>query len=423
MRRSAYVVIAVLIAAAVFPPFVRMAGPLSMDDVLPLAAVGLGLALLLGERSVPSLDVTIIGFVLLVAAGLVSSTFNAGSDVKELMRLSAKSAGRVAFYACLVTVTTCLIRGRNRIQTAALILVGAATLQALFSLVAYAFEYRGPYGIGVQGFSPRSTLAGKVRVQGTFGAELGPFEIAVHSANFLAAYVMMGTLVTGGLALAADRWRSRLLLLGSALAQAATLFLTYTRASLAALGVGILALGWFLDRKRLAAVTLIVGIVAALSIPSVRAKFLDRHDRFSLYWAAAQIVADHPITGVGEGRHEKVLYSSQDYMDTPFGIASSTSHNSVLQSAVHHGIFGGVAHLILYILAALAILRAVRRSEGKDRYLAAGIGAALVAYVCQDQFNNLMYVPKVATQAWFLFGLLIAIGRERETNEAQDRRS
>jgi hypothetical protein len=78
----------------------------------------------------------------------------------------------------------------------------------------------------------------------------------------------------------------------------------------------------------------------------------------------------------------------------------------VLQSAVHHGVFGGVAHLVLYLLAGLVVVQAVHRKEGRERILAAGIGAALFGYLCQDQFNNLMYVPKVATQAWFLFGLL-----------------
>jgi hypothetical protein len=30
----------------------------------------------------------------------------------------------------------------------------------------------------------------------------------------------------------------------------------------------------------------------------------------------------------------------------------------------------------------------------------------LFGYLAQDQFNDLAYVPKVATQAWFLFGVL-----------------
>jgi O-antigen ligase len=217
---------------------------------------------------------------------------------------------------------------------------------------------------------------------------------------------MMAVLLTVTLFLASERVSTKLSLALATVLQVVALFLTYTRASLLALAGGILALGWLMEKRKLAAGVLIAGAIAAVAIPSVRSKLFDRHDRLVLWWSASQVIADHPLAGIGEGNHERVVFSSQDYMDTPFGVASSTAHNSVLQSAVHHGVFGGVAHLLLYLLAGLIAVQAVNRAAGRDRVIAAGIGAALFGYLCQDQFNNLMYVPKVATQAWFLFGLL-----------------
>lgn len=103
---------------------------------------------------------------------------------------------------------------------------------------------------------------------------------------------------------------------------------------------------------------------------------------------------------------------------TAIGVATATSHNSILLAAAHYGVLGGVALAFLYLLLVLTALRSVRQTRGSpERYLTAAVGAALFGYLAQDQLNNLNFVPKVATQLWFLIALLpmlVAQARKEE---------
>lgn len=395
-----------LLVVAIFPPFVPLAGPLSLDDLFPLLAAAIGLPVLFLRRRPAVFDATVFGFALFGVVAIVSSAANA-NHLSEFLRFAGRSAGRMTFYLCLVLAVRATVGDGKWPYYALMLFVGAATAESLFCVYAYFAKYSGPYGMGVTGFAHWSVLQGKTRVQGTFGGKPGAFEVVISSANFLAAYLLLSIPVSAGLAIYVKRRRWVLLFAATTLLQIAVLYLTYTRAALIALGCSILAMGWLLGRRKLAALVLIAGIVGAMSVPTIRRKFLfEKHDRFALYYAAASIVADNPITGIGDGVYLHELHDNQRYFWNRFGSATTTSHNSVLLSAAHHGVLGGLAHAMIYFFLLLACVRAVGRSKGRARALSAGVAAALVGYLVQDQFNDLAYVPKVATQAWFLFGVL-----------------
>lgn len=405
--------VAGLLALAVLPPFIPLFGPLSLDDCLPLVATVAALFAMLFSREPLRLDGTVVAFVVLAALGVLSSAANA-ETVGDFLRYCARSTGRYIFYASLVAAATHLLSRKGWARYGLLAFVCAATLEALICLACYAVKYRGPYGIGVIPFPDWSVLHGSFRVQGTFAGTIGEFENSVVSANFLAAYLLMSTIVTATVAIVVVHpwWKNAAVL--STIAQVITLYLTYTRSATLGFGVAILVTGWLLGRRGTALAVLLLGVTLTLAIPNVRAKFLSEgHDRYALWAASVAITADHPIFGTGDGRYEEVLHSDQKYYGTPFGLATTASHNSILLAAAHLGIAGGVAQAALYLLLLVVALRAHGRMTGQRRALAAGIIGAICGYLFQDQFNNLANVPKVATQLWFLYAILLAMAAEQ----------
>lgn len=399
-----------LMTAAIFPPVVPIAGPLSLDDVLPLLATVLALAIMLFSPRHPRLDATVIAFALLAALGLLSSASNAQS-LSDFGRLAGRATGRICFYFALVACTRFLLEKKSWQMRAVTAFVAAATAEAIFCLFAYQTSYRGPYGIGVVPLAGWSVIKGSFRVQGTFSGGANAYEVGSVSANFLASYLVLSAPVTAGLALYVQRPWVRIAIFFGMMLQLLALYLTYTRAALVALGAPILVFGWVLGQRKLAFMALLTAVAMTFAIPKVRTKLLgERHDRYALWWASKEITFDNPLAGVGDGNYEAVLYSDQTYHDTPLGPASTASHNSVLLSAAYHGIAGGCAQALLYALMVVVSLRSMKSVTGRERFIAAGLIAALAGYLVHDQFNNLAYVPKVATQMWFLFALLLAIG-------------
>ncbi len=393
-----------LIVAGVFLPFIPMLGPLSADDLLPVSAVGLGGLHLLTSRRALKPDATLFGFAALALFALISSAANAQS-IADFLRLSGRSVGRMVFYLVLIVTARDLLCTGGWAQRALRWFALAATVEALFSVVSYALAYRGPYGIGVVNFGSWSVLKGNYRAQGTFGAVTLPYESAAVGVNFLAAYMVLAAPVAFGLALDASRASRRFFWAFACVLQLVTLYLTFTRGALIALGGGVLAMGWFLGRGKVSLAVLVLGAMVSLSIPKMRAKiFGESHDRYALYWAASQMVSEHPFTGIGDGYYMQLLHENQRYFDTPYGAATASAHNSVLLSTANHGLLGGAAHLSLYILLLGVLLQCVGRAGGDP--LTAGAAAGIAGFLLQDQFNDLAYVPKVITQMWFLFALL-----------------
>ena len=71
---------------------------------------------------------------------------------------------------------------------------------------------------------------------------------------------------------------------------------------------------------------------------------------------------DHPFTGVGPGRTIAVAATNKDrYVNTEFGYAASSAHNTILLAGAETGVLGAIGSLLVNLAIALGALRILVR--------------------------------------------------------------
>ena len=241
--------------------------------------------------------------------------------------------------------------------------------------------------------------------------------------------------MTIGQALSRTGWR-RWAWSGAAVLQVAALALTFTRSSIL-LGLAV-TLVFLLVYRRI----VMLAVVAAASIgilfvvlslacttgpgghglPGdpvgvVGGRFSDGNDRLALWYAAAHITLDHPLTGVGLGRMDKVLQADpQRYSRTPFGTATSSAHNTILLAGAETGIPGAIAAAVINVGLAFAALRCGWRGRKRHDPMLAAAALAILAFLAQGMFNNLFEVGATGVLLALVVGAF-ASGDRAESSE------
>ena len=409
-----------LIASPVIP-YVPIAAGFSLDDILPI----LGLLFLAVDtdwgrlRHVrpdgPLMGLLLVGSVLLVVAGLVSSVANA-TGVNDLLAMLMRGPGRYVFLAAIAILAAVVDPPEQRQRFVALGLAGLGAAEAAFGLMAFFLPLGG---IGLQPTRKFSVLYFEVpgRIAGTLGI----------SPNFIGAIFLITIIVTVGLAIDARVGRHRLWLWIAALVQVMALTLTFTRASLGLMLVGVAVLLLVRGRIRfIVPVLLVVALGFATTPPraiepttpggdpgdpgtrppvAVERLTSDVPDRVALWASALFLMVDHPITGVGPGRTREVAVANPDrYVKTPYGTAATTAHNTILLAGAEAGIVGALGAFLVNAMLSLAALRILVRGRRRDApaIITAGAVAALT-YLIQGMFNNLFSVAAPA----IIFAVLV----------------
>ncbi|MBI5511514.1 MAG: hypothetical protein HY903_22385 [Deltaproteobacteria bacterium] len=393
----------------VFVPFVELPHtPLSLDDLLPVVVVGLGLVWrLFGGR--PRFEVVTYGLMIVALLNLGATLGSGGTDA-ELLRSTARGFGRFLFHAAMLTTVAGVLDGRDDVRRLLRVVIVAAVVQSAFCLFAYATDYTGPFGIGMAPTPMWSTLK---RVHGTFAAG-GSWEGGTPvAANFLSAYLMCAGVLCGAMALQARRLWGRALYLAALGACVAGIGVSYSRASFVGLGVGLVVVALLTRRGWLVLVFALVAAGSVVLVPRLKDRLTSlESNRTALYAAGVRVVSDHPLFGVGDGNYGRLLRGSARYQYTPYGVALATPHNSTLLAAAHAGLPAGLVLLGLVLLALgrmwLVSLWSVDREA---RLLAAGISGAATAFFLQDQVNSLLFVPKTAAWFWLLVALSVVLAR------------
>ena len=380
--------------------------PFSTDDLLPLAIIGGGLLVRLWCGGRPRFELVTAGLLLLAFLNFVASVGTAW-PASDLIRSAARGGGRFLMDASLVAVMLfCLRDGRDAKRMMQSIVV-AAVAQTLFCVWAYTTDYVGPGGIGM---APRPDWSDLRRVHGTFSTE--ETWIAVSS-NFLAAFLMCATLLAIGLADLSRNILGRLSWCASAALCVVGIALSYTRASLAGLGLGVLAYGVLSRRYVVVLALLLVVAASVVTVPGLRNRLASiESDRLALLTAGLNVIGDYPLLGVGEGNFTYVLQTGPRYQYTEYGKAQSTPHVSVLMAAAYAGIAAGLVLVLIWLtLVGRGIAYSALATDPKKRLLLAALTATCVAYLFQDQLNNLIFIPKTRTFLWIFAALIVVAGR------------
>ena len=394
-----------LIAAAPLLPHVPLAQSLSADDLLPL----LGLGLLVRSQPVPRLTGSrtlrwLLAAVAVATVARVGTALVNGDGLDGTFNMLAQAIGRPVVLigiACYVAVAA---PERLRHRFVAISVAAVGTFEATFGLLA--FILRLPSHVGMEAARQATSLYGVCpgRITGTLGL----------SANHLGAVFVLSVPVTLGLAVTRAGWR-RWAWAAAAAVQCAALILTFTRSSIL-IGV-VLSIGYLVYQRRfimLAAVSAIAaGILAsAFTISCTSApigeRFAEGNDRLALWYAAGMIMVEHPLFGIGLDRMSvEVKTHPERYRETPFGLATSSAHNTILLAGAETGIPGGLAVLGINAGLAVVAVRVAWRARRREDALIFAAALTLGGYLVQGMVNNLFSVPATSVVFALLIGAVV----------------
>jgi O-antigen ligase len=408
-----------LIVAAPLVPHLEVLSRLSTDDLLPLLGLGLLIATVPrpGFTRSTLLRAGLVAVAITTLARIATTFAHEPTVIDILLTLTAAVVRPIVLVATVVYVAVAL-RHAVRRRWAAGIVAALGTFEAFFSLAAFLIPLPG---VGVRLRLPYEHLAGcDLRVTGTLGL----------SANHIGAVFVVTLPMTVGMAISASG-RRRWLWAAAAALQATAVFLTFTRASILLGGAATVLLLLYYMRLRLAAVigALCVAFVFGTTllacgpqapgitptptstptpgVPTALDRFTDPSDRAALWYAAGRMTLDYPLFGVGLGHMVDVMKQNPArYVDTPFGKASNSAHNTILLAGAETGLLGALSTLGINVVVALLALQALIFRRRSPEVVAAALAA--LAFLAQGMVNNLFTVPATGTLLAVLVGIIVA---------------
>jgi O-antigen ligase len=402
-----------LIAAAPLLPHVGVIASVSFDDLLPLV----GLGMLAWSLPVPRLsrDPLVRGLlvaVLVAFAARVASAVANGGGLEGTVLMLGQAVARPVVLLGLAAYVAASEPTERRQRFAMVAIASVGTFEALFGLIAFVVPLPG--GIGLQAAREMTSVYGVCRglINGTLGL----------SSNHLGAVFVLSLPLTVALAVRGPGW-ARWGWLLAASAQAAALVLTFTRSSIYI--AGLLTVTLLIFQRRVVLMAAAMGVTTAIllavafsvgcagaSSPGgggvgslVGGRISDGNDRLALWYAAAHIMVDHPLFGVGLDRMPVVLDEDPvRYQRTPFGTASNSAHNTILLAGAETGFVGALAILAINVGLAVLALRCLWRGWRRRDVLLPAPGLVIGGYLVQGMFNNLFSVPATSSILALLVG-------------------
>jgi putative inorganic carbon (HCO3(-)) transporter len=334
------------------------------------------------------------------AAGITVATLTSTSRLQSVVGQHGQYTGLAQYLACVVL----FVAAARAFTTGTVVWLLRALAGAMLGVGGYAVVEK-------LGFDPFGIHGGNTQIVSTLG-----------NSNFLAGWVGMAVgpcLVLACLRREHPAWRAvgaAGVALGLVAAQASGSFQgpITAGASLLVAGAGVVAVRrplqqWWTRRNVVAAgVVLVVVAGAGLAVGgSFVRRSIDNglYDRKAFWRAAVDVVADHPLTGTGPD-----TFHNQFLTRRPSGSAGENAgavHNVPLDLLANGGLVTGVPYLAFLGFTGMAMVRALRRSEGEHRLVVAGLAAAWVGYLVQS-LVSIDKAPLAATH-WVLAGAFVAL--------------
>lgn len=227
----------------------------------------------------------------------------------------------------------------------------------------------------------------------------------------------------------ADQWRPRAVWLAGLLGLAA-IGLTFTRASWAGTVLGLAILIVLLGRRRqlrwgrVFAIGIAVVAAAVVLLPTMSARLTQDYganaqaaawqERWGLMRIAFNMIAHHPITGVGPGAY---AYTFKDYIPPGLHQWLYVVHNEFLLRAAETGLLGAIAFIALIVAGFRIGVRVMRSDRVEISIAGAAWTTALASLVWQ-----MSWVPWTGftynCMLWFMLGLMDAASRMQRSDSS-----
>ncbi len=226
-----------------------------------------------------------------------------------------------------------------------------------------------------------------------------------------------------------QKGRRRIAAGAGALVVGAGLLLTYSRGAIIGAGIGVIIL-CLMQRNRILPAAI---LAAALLFPfcmsgtvrswaaSVRydpLRFLLNDDRISMFRNASNMIAHHPVVGVGVNTFS-LNYGRYKLAEPSHALTSQASyaHNNFLHMGGEIGLAGLGAFLWFILTVFRAGARAYRKNTNpQERAVHAAAIASLAAFLINGLTETSLYYPRVAFLFWLIAGLSVALSSTPRTN-------
>lgn len=207
---------------------------------------------------------------------------------------------------------------------------------------------------------------------------------------------------------------------------AINLIFSFTRGSWMGFACGLLLLAVLRYRKALFAVP--VGVIAAYVIPFTRSRFLSifnpnyttNSERIKFWKTGIMMFKDHFWKGVGNGNYLTWYRKyAENHPELNVDGRTFTVHNSYIKMFAELGIFGGISFALIYLTLFYSCYNAYKHTKKYKVALIAFMGF-WATYLCQNFFNNLMFIPQLNVFAWLITAMLykgVYIENQEEKNE------
>ncbi|KRQ87440.1 O-Antigen ligase [Caloramator mitchellensis] len=155
-------------------------------------------------------------------------------------------------------------------------------------------------------------------------------------------------------------------------------------------------------------------IIPLMAHPFTRKRFVTmlsvekiaKDARFKLWKTAYMMFKEHFWLGVGNGNYR---YFYPEYIERYPALFVRkelwSPHNSFLKMFAEMGIFGGLVFILIYLMLFYMVIKVYKGTKRYKVYALSLIGF-WVAYLFQNNFNNLMFIPQLNVFAWLLTALI-----------------
>lgn len=186
------------------------------------------------------------------------------------------------------------------------------------------------------------------------------------------------------------------------------LILCATKVSWVGFIIGLLViLGIHYRRQLWYIILLLVGILSSIIF---RFKYLNKdyvNERLTLWKTGLLMFKDNFIKGVGNGNF---IYNYHSYIRKyklkEYGKPKLSVHNSFIKMYAELGIIGGSVFAFIYI-SILCLIYYIYSSSAKYKYIALSFTGGMSAYLFQNLFNNLTFVPQLNVFVFIISALLL----------------